>query len=212
MTTTIPGTKFYAAMGKEPTLNACLDKLGRTGGLLLNVGAGEASKKKLGELYGFKHRLREKRLDLNPDTHPDYLADMHDMKTVPDNTFDVIHASHVLEHTTRAGVTKVLDEFLRVLKPHGVALVIVPDLLTAAEHIVKGRLEEAAYHSAVGSITPLDMLYGHGIEVDDNPFMCHKTGFTNITLGRRMNEAGFVATGVWRDGFNVFALGEKGNV
>lgn len=46
----------------------------------------------------------------------------------PDNSFDAVYNSHVLEHFTLEGSKQLLHEMHRVLKPGGVCRVVVPDL------------------------------------------------------------------------------------
>jgi SAM-dependent methyltransferase len=46
----------------------------------------------------------------------------------PDNQFDVVYHSHVLEHFSKASGDRFISECNRVLKPGGVMRVVVPDL------------------------------------------------------------------------------------
>ena len=55
----------------------------------------------------------------------------------PDEQFDAVYHSHVLEHLKPNDGLKLLEECLRVLKPGGIARVVVPDL----ERIAKLYLE-----------------------------------------------------------------------
>lgn len=54
----------------------------------------------------------------------------------PDNTFDVVYHSHLLEHFSKADGAKLLKECHRVLKPGGILRIAIPDL----EQIVRGYL------------------------------------------------------------------------
>lgn len=45
-----------------------------------------------------------------------------------DNTFELVYASHVLEHFTRAETQSVLNEWVRVLKPEGTIRLSVPSI------------------------------------------------------------------------------------
>lgn len=55
----------------------------------------------------------------------------------PDNEFDVVYSSHVLEHFTVAEAKFFLSEIFRVLKPGGLLRIVVPDL----ERFVTGYLD-----------------------------------------------------------------------
>jgi len=66
----------------------------------------------------------------------------------PDNFFDVVYHSHVLEHFSKAEAELFLKECYRVLRPKGIIRVVVPDLeniaktyLTALEKIDSGYYE-----------------------------------------------------------------------
>ena len=55
----------------------------------------------------------------------------HDLRRplpFPDNSFDVVYHSHVLEHFSRADSLRFLRECYRVCRPGGVIRVVVPDL------------------------------------------------------------------------------------
>src|SRR5687767_3201991 len=46
----------------------------------------------------------------------------------PDNSFDVVYHSHVLEHFTKQRGFLFIKECYRVLKPNGILRIVVPDL------------------------------------------------------------------------------------
>ncbi|MEA5503463.1 methyltransferase domain-containing protein [Halotia wernerae UHCC 0503] len=72
----------------------------------------------------------------------------------PDQSFDVVYHSHVLEHFAKAEAEPFIKECSRVLRPQGVLRVVVPDLeqiakmyLHALEQVSNGSLEWADnYH------------------------------------------------------------------
>jgi hypothetical protein len=69
----------------------------------------------------------------------------------------------------------------------------LPDLRQVAQLVVDDQLEDQAYHSSSGPITPLDMIYGHAASLArGNRFMAHRTGFTARTLHKALIEAGFI--------------------
>jgi hypothetical protein len=82
-----------------------------------------------------------------------------------------------------------------VLKPGGFALIRVPDLMELMQSIVQQKLdlEETLYISGMGPVTPLDVIYGLGsqIEASGVDFFAHKTGFSAMSLTRALEKAGF---------------------
>ena len=114
------------------------------------------------------------------------------MMPVATGSVDAIWSSHNLEHLQRHEVPLALREFFTVLKPQGSLLLELPNLRQVAQLIVEYRLEDRAYNSSSGPITPLDMIFGHLASLArSNSFMTHHTGFTARTLQRALVEAGF---------------------
>lgn len=84
---------------------------------------------------------RIKRFDLNPDAKPDVLCDI---RSIPekDETFDLVYASHVLEHFYFWEAPEVLREWARILKVGGEIKIRVPNLKWAAAQITKACADE----------------------------------------------------------------------
>ena len=61
-----------------------------------------------------------------------YVTDACDLSVIPNETYDFVLASHVLEHI--ANPLRALQEFKRVLKPGGVVLILVPDKRNTFDH------------------------------------------------------------------------------
>jgi SAM-dependent methyltransferase len=159
---------------------------------VLNVGCGYPARQKLHRHF-HGPEWREIRLDLDPAVLPDIVCSMTDMSPVAAETIDAVWSSHNLEHLQRHEVPLALREFIRVLKPHGLLLLTLPDLQQVAQLVVDDRLEDHAYYSSSGPITPLDMMFGHTPSLAcGNAFMAHRTGFTARTLQKVLVEAGFV--------------------
>lgn len=57
----------------------------------------------------------------------DYVYDAAKKMPFKDNTFEIIYASHILEHVAWYQVRQVLGEWVRILKPNGVIEIWVPD-------------------------------------------------------------------------------------
>lgn len=157
---------------------------------------------------------REYRLDIDPNVNPDYCCSMLDMWTVPADRFEMLHASHCLEHVYSHEVIPALSQFLRVLKPGGVAVISVPDLVQVAKFIVEKDFLDVAYVTADGNgieVRPIDMLYGWtGGVANGNLGMQHRTGFSPYSLELVCKAAGFEKVEVHEDeGFAMFAVAQK---
>lgn len=125
----------------------------------------------------------EVRMDINPDCKPDIVASMVDMGDV--GPFDAVYCSHALEHLFPHDVPVALGEFLRVLRPGGIALVFVPDL----EGVAPTR--EPLFNSPAGPISGHDLYYGYAPYLTSNPYMAHHSGFVQDTLAEAFKGAGF---------------------
>lgn len=183
-------------LGGRPSVSLFADD-GRR--LVLHVGCGPPVAENLHDRFRTRE-WRELRLDVDPRMRPDIVADIVDMPEVPSESVDAVWSSHNIEHVYAYQVPRMLEEFLRVLRPGGEALITTPDLQRAAERIATGRLEDPLYDSDAGPVTPLDMVYGHGKEIS-NGFeeMAHRTGYTARTLERRLRDAGFADVRVRRE-------------
>jgi len=63
---------------------------------------------------------------------------------VADQSCDGVYASHVLEHLSRTDFEKAMRETFRILKPGGIARVVVPDLAAEARAYLKATEAEDA--------------------------------------------------------------------
>ena len=177
---------------------------------VLNVGCGYPRRQKLHQHF-HGPEWRELRLDVDPAVEPDIVCSMTDMNGVPAASVDAIWSSHNLEHLQRHEVPVALSEFLRVLRPGGLLLMTLPDLQQVAELVARDLLEDQAYVSSSGPITPLDMIFGHSASLArGHTFMAHRTGFTAKTLQRLVVEAGFVEVRLQRGtSFDLWATAYK---
>lgn len=169
---------------------------GETPPRILHVGCGSAP---LPEWMG---EAIETRLDINSQVNPDIVAPMTDMGDI--GLFDVVYSSHCLEHIYRHQVVPALQECLRVLRPGGLAIMIVPDV----EDIKPTN--DVVYVSPGGPVTGLDMFFGHGGCVRDNPYMEHHGAFVQSTLIKAFKDAGFREAKALRgNGWNLVGVGGK---
>ena len=71
-----------------------------------------------------------------------HVSKTDDLSQFEDNTFDMIYASHILEHYPRNDVERVLKEWVRVVKVDGTIRISVPSFKSAVEIYGKtGKLE-----------------------------------------------------------------------
>lgn len=99
------------------------------------------------------------------------------------NSVDEIRASHILEHFGHRDVPKVLDEWVRVLKPGGRIRIAVPDMRKIAD-------------MASDNSDPRWPLYAMGGQTDDNDY--HRSLFTRERLEELMMNAGIEGIQPWQ--------------
>ncbi len=119
------------------------------------------------------------RVDLNPETKPDVLADV---RKLPDDLgqFDAIMASHILEHLERTEAVGTVKHWASFLKGDGEIYIFVPDLVWAAEQLIRQRV----------TIQVLMHIYGGGQGHQDQ----HRWGYTMLLLRSLLHQAGLQVT------------------
>ena len=177
---------------------------------VLNVGGNSKDIPLPPQYAGFEHLL----LDIDPSGKPDVVCDARNLTTLEAGAFDAVYCSHNLEHYYRHDVPKVLSGFLHVLKEGGFAQIRVPDLAAVMKATIDRGLdvEDVLYESAAGPITVLDVLYGLGSEIEQSgqDYFAHKTGFTQKSLAKALNKAGFTKVFSGLGNFEISALAFKG--
>ena len=177
---------------------------------VLNVGGNNKSIQLPPHFSDFKHLL----LDIDPRGTPDIVCDARALSTLDAGQFDAVYCSHNLEHYYRHDVPKVLDGFLHVLKEGGFAHIRVPDMQQLMRVTVERGLDidDVLYQSPAGPIMVLDVIYGYGVEIEQSgqDFYAHKTGFTEKSLLKALQLAGFHKTYVSINDLEINALAFKG--
>ena len=118
--------------------------------------------------FGNAERCKIVRFDGNEEVEPDFRCDIRRLPA-KDESYDVVHSRHVLEHFGRADVFPVLKEWARILRVGGEFRLSVPNILCAMKNILlmeEGVVEVSAY--------PWWQLYGRQDDFRD----VHKNGFT----------------------------------
>jgi len=122
------------------------------GPIRLNVGSGS------GRIAGFLN------VDIQPKFNPDIIHDLKKPLPFPDNYVDEIYAAHVLEHFSYHVVSKVLTDWIRVLKPGGKITIKCPDFEFVCRNYRTKRL---------GYLRAVQLLYGGQTDPDyDTHFTC----------------------------------------
>ncbi len=167
---------------------------------LAELGAGVSS-----PFFGHADRVKVVRFDGNEKVNPNYRCDLRHLP-VDDQSFDVVHSRHVLEHFGRAEVMKVLREWTRILRVGGEFRLSVPNVIAAMRNII--LMEEQVIKP---DPYPFWQLYGR--QADESDF--HKNGFTLKRLRLLMERLGIfeeieVVTGDGEDGeMNLYATARK---
>lgn len=179
---------------------------------VLNVGGNTKDIPIPGHYEGWEHLL----LDIDSRGKPDLVCDARKLETLPAAQFDAVYCSHNLEHYYPHDGAKVLTGFLHVLKHDGFVEIRVPDILEVLQRVVNSGMDisDVLYESPAGPISPHDVLYGFGKEIERSgqDFFAHKTGFTLKTLRRALEKAGFVniRAATVPNAFELRALAFKG--
>jgi predicted SAM-dependent methyltransferase len=133
-------------------------------------------------------------VDIVADYNPDIVANVNRLAGIGDGEYDLVRASHVLEHFMYDECPQVLAEWRRVLRPGGYLIVCCPDYLRASWRAIMAphgfdplsRRYCAAKHQ--GWIAGL-----FGIPLP--PDLRHKTVFTERSLRALLGQAGFAVLG-----------------
>lgn len=174
---------------------------------VLNAGSGPKSIRGLNGLFE-PSGWREVRFDVDPAVRPDVVGSMTDLRAhFEAGSFDAVWSSHSLEHLHSHEIPLALKEFQRILKPDGFALITCPDLETVMALFLEHGSDHVVYRSAVGPITPLDMMFGHSPSIaSGHVHMAHHSGLTSERLGELLLQAGFAEAVTKRQGFDLWAL------
>lgn len=178
---------------------------------LLHIGCGP--KRKDQTLPAFQSDdWEEVRFDIDETVVPDIIGSMTDMSAVETGSMDALFSSHNVEHLYPHEVPVAFGEFHRVLNDDGFAIITCPDLQSVVALVAEDKLLDPAYVSPAGSITPLDIMFGHRASMErGNLYMAHHVGFTQKMLAGSLRSAGFGAVATIRrpDKFDLWAFAMK---
>ncbi len=105
------------------------------------------------------------RYDFDEKAKPDVRCDVRTIPEPPDK-FDIVHASHVLEHFPHHECGYCLQEWIRILKPGGELIVKVPNLKCAFRSILEGPVEKYDWLMIYGQQTAKGEYHYNGFTLE----------------------------------------------
>ena len=129
---------------------------------------------------GYIRKEGFKRVDIDPNTNPDFLLWAQKLKGIKDNSIDEITVSHTLEHIPPNETFQTLREWWRVLKPRGKLIITVPDVGAAALMWTKEEIPAEIFEKTVLGSNPTA-----------TPYMTHLNIFWELKLHRFLEITGF---------------------
>lgn len=163
--------------GKSPRANLIQATPLVPGEIRLNLGCGD---KKLPGYINVDYAPSRKGVT------PDVMADLRKL-TFQEASIDEILSVHVIEHFYYWEAIGLLNEWARVLKTGGRLVLECPNILSAAQALLNDP-EGSAGPGKEGSMS-MWALYGDPNWTD--PLMCHKWGYTPLSLIRLLESVGF---------------------
>lgn len=140
-----------------------------------DIGAGYSS-----PWFGNSDEVELVRFDGQEETAPDFRCDVRHLPA-PDESFDIVHSRHVLEHFGRAEVVSTLREWLRVLRVGGELRLNLPNVEFAMRRFLEVEEGKAEWDQYWGW-----QLYGS----QSDRYDYHKTGFTPRILRNLLTAIG----------------------
>lgn len=130
--------RIFGLMPDAPQVEPRFDGIVKRGEkIIVDIGAGQAQ-------YFIKEGTPI-RVDLDPATKPDVIADARFLHMFPDCFADMVFSSHTLEHISFHETISVLKEWARIVKVGGELVIVVPNLKWAAKRVLNDvqDIEEA---------------------------------------------------------------------
>lgn len=133
----------------------------------------------------FPYKTREGKVvtvDFREEVEPDYRCDVRRLPFGA-GEFDIVRASHLLEHLPPRENATTIKEWMRVMAPKGELRISVPNIEESCRAVLAGKGDEIVEGT---DVTALQLIYGdHKYEGND-----HLQGFTREALERLMTETG----------------------
>lgn len=121
-------------------------------------------------------------LNVEPGEHVDHLGDVRDLSRFGDASFDMVYASHIIEHLGyQRDLGAVLSSMARILRPGGRFFVSVPDLSTLCQLFTHPQADRSMRFAV------MRMMFGG--QLDEHDF--HLVGLWDEYLAHALFSAGF---------------------
>jgi predicted SAM-dependent methyltransferase len=133
-------------------------------------------------------------LNVKPGEHVDHVGDLRDLSRFADASFDMVYASHVVEHLGhRRDLPAALREVARILRPDGRFFVSVPDLKTLCTLFAHPDVSDQQRQTLMFTM--------YGAQDDEHDF--HYVGLWDWYLANHLASVGFADT-YWVQTFGFF--------
>ena len=133
-----------------------------------------------------------------------------DLAALPDACVDAIYNAGSLGYLYAHEVIPSLKECYRILRKGGTFMFSVSDLQKIGQALAQGRPERELYRAPAGSITALDLLYGHRTSIMNGRFDLQiKTGFSASSIAQKLTPLGFGEVEVRRDNTQLHVVARK---
>ncbi len=123
--------------------------------------------------------------DPEADRDPEILCDAKQIP-LPDGCADVLMAIHLWEHIYRWDCDEVMTEWKRLLRPGGILILELPDMMKFCKNIIDGAKRGGKHPDQLG------MWAAWGDPRTRNPYMNHKWGWSPDSLSAYLKLQGFV--------------------
>jgi predicted SAM-dependent methyltransferase len=120
---------------------------------------------------------------------PDIVADLRKIP-LPDSCAEEVMAIHVVEHFHPWEVPDLLKEWRRLLKPEGLLVLELPNLIKCCRNIIT-LYEGGTVPMKVNHPDQYGMWGIFGDDSHKDPYMMHKYGWTPQTLSAELEKHGF---------------------
>jgi predicted SAM-dependent methyltransferase len=119
-------------------------------------------------------------VDIKSFPHVHYVHDVFPLEIFESNKFELVYASHILEHFSIPEVPSVLQEWHRILKPGGILRLGVPDFPTIIEIYQNTKDIKEIQGPLMGGQTDIFNFHKSVYDKQFISLMLHNTGFREV--------------------------------